>query len=175
MKLIIALYKWIFSGSSALHQKEKSTCLKSNTYFITTSGFFRWPKNCKTFFLLLFCHWHFLTRINRFAMAIVESYSVAIMLCFITMICWGSWANTMKLTARQWVFQLYYWDYAAGVILFALLLAFTAGSLGEHGRPFIQDIGQARFASIGKAFLAGVIFNLSNVLVVTEQLRQGSH
>jgi glucose uptake protein len=100
-------------------------------------------------------------------MAIVQSYSVAVMLCFITMICWGSWANTMKLTARKWVFQLYYWDYAAGVVLFALLLAITAGSLGEHGRPFLQDIGQASFASIGKAFLAGVIFNLSNVLVVT--------
>ena len=44
-------------------------------------------------------------------MVIVESYLVAIVLCFITMLCWGSWANTQKLVGKEWKFQLFYWDY----------------------------------------------------------------
>ena len=44
-------------------------------------------------------------------MFIVESYSVAVFLCFITMLCWGSWANTQKLASKEWPFQLFYWDY----------------------------------------------------------------
>jgi glucose uptake protein len=100
-------------------------------------------------------------------MLIVESYSSAVMMCIITMICWGSWANTMKLTGKNWVFQLYYWDYSIGVVIFSLILAFTLGSTGATGRSFINDISQATIKNLGSAFLAGIIFNLSNVLLVT--------
>ena len=61
-------------------------------------------------------------------MLIVHSYGLAVALCSVTMLCWGSWANTQKLASKDWRFQLFYWDYAIGVFLFALLLAFTAGS-----------------------------------------------
>jgi glucose uptake protein len=100
-------------------------------------------------------------------MVIIESYSSAVFLCLVTMLCWGSWANTMKLTGKKWFFQLYYWDYSVGVLLFSLLLAFTLGSHGQAGRPFISDLLQAKFKSLGFAFLAGTLFNLSNVLLVT--------
>jgi glucose uptake protein len=88
-------------------------------------------------------------------------------MCIITMICWGSWANTLKLTKNRWTFQLFYWDYSLGVLLFALILAFTAGSFGEQGRPFTSDLAQASINYLLLALLAGVIFNLSNVLLVT--------
>ncbi len=100
-------------------------------------------------------------------MFIVESYSSAIVMCLITMICWGSWANTMKLTRKTWVFQLYYWDYSIGVVLFALALAFTLGSTGAQGRSFMTDLLQATPKNLASALLAGIIFNLSNVLLVT--------
>lgn len=100
-------------------------------------------------------------------MVIIESYPVAVILCLITMICWGSWANTMKLTGKNWFFQLYYWDYSIGVLLFSLLLAFTLGSHGINGRSFLTDISQADSKNLGFAFLSGVLFNLSNVLLVT--------
>ena len=100
-------------------------------------------------------------------MFIIESYSAAVLLCLITMICWGSWANTMKLTGEKWFFQLYYWDYSMGVLLFSLFLAFTLGSHGHAGRPFITDLFQAEPKNLFYAFLAGTIFNLSNVLLVT--------
>ena len=99
-------------------------------------------------------------------MLVVESYPVAVALCVVTMLCWGSWANTRKLASHGWPFQLFYWDYAIGVMLFALLLAFTAGSAGEAGRPFLADLAQADRGPLGSAFLGGVIFNLSNILLV---------
>ena len=99
-------------------------------------------------------------------MLIVESYPLAVALCVLTMLCWGSWANTQKLASREWRFQLFYWDYAIGVLLLALLLAFTAGSTGDSGRPFLADLRQAEARSLGLAFVGGVVFNLSNILLV---------
>ena len=99
-------------------------------------------------------------------MLIVESYALAVALCVVTMLCWGSWANTQKLASREWRFQLFYWDYAIGVLLLALLLAFTAGSTGDLGRGFLADLAQAEGRSLGLAFLGGVVFNLSNILLV---------
>ena len=99
-------------------------------------------------------------------MLIVESYALAVALCVVTMLCWGSWANTQKLASREWRFQLFYWDYAIGVLLLALVLAFTAGSTGDAGRGFLADLAQAESRSLGLAFLGGVVFNLSNILLV---------
>jgi glucose uptake protein len=99
-------------------------------------------------------------------MYVVSSYPVAVTLCFITMLCWGSWANTQKLASKEWRFQLFYWDYAIGVLLLALTLAFTLGSTGGGGRGFIADLGQARARWLESAFLGGVIFNLANILLV---------
>jgi len=99
-------------------------------------------------------------------MLIVESYAVAVVLCVVTMLCWGSWANTQKLASREWRFQLFYWDYAIGVLFLALLLALTAGTSGHAGRAFLDDLAQAEGRSLGLAFLGGVVFNLSNILLV---------
>jgi glucose uptake protein len=96
----------------------------------------------------------------------VESYPLAIALCVVTMLCWGSWANTQKLAGKEWGFQLFYWDYAIGVFLFSLMLAFTLGSSGDGGRGFLVDLAQADTKWLGSAFLGGVIFNLSNILLV---------
>jgi glucose uptake protein len=99
-------------------------------------------------------------------MVIVESYALAVMLCIITMLCWGSWANTQKLASKEWKFQLFYWDYSIGVLLFTLLLAFTLGSIGSEGRGFIEDLGLAESSSIWSAVLGGIVFNLANILLV---------
>lgn len=99
-------------------------------------------------------------------MFIPQSYTLAIILCFITMICWGSWGNTQKLTGKDWRFELFYWDYALGILLFSILLGFTMGSTGESGRGFIADIKQADHQNILHAMIGGVIFNASNILLV---------
>ncbi len=99
-------------------------------------------------------------------MFIPQSYSLAVLLCIVTMLCWGSWGNTQKLTGKTWRFELFYWDYVLGIVIFALILGFTLGSSGESGRSFIEDIGQAEKRNIFNALLGGVIFNASNILLV---------
>ena len=99
-------------------------------------------------------------------MFIVSSYSVAIILLVISMLCWGSWANTQKLASKSWAFQLFYWDYALGLVLLSLVLGLTLGSTGSVGRGLIEDIQQASVQFIGSALLGGVIFNVANLLVV---------
>ncbi len=98
-------------------------------------------------------------------MFIVESYPLAILFCFITMLCWGSWANTQKLVTGKWRFELFYWDYVLGIFIFSLLAAFTLGSYGTQGRSFVEDMQQASAANIGSALLGGVVFNLANILL----------
>lgn len=99
-------------------------------------------------------------------MFIPQTYSLAIILCFVTMLCWGSWGNTQKLAGKSWRFELFYWDYVLGILLFSLLLGFTLGSNGENGRGFIEDIRQAEPRNIHNAMLGGIIFNASNILLV---------
>jgi glucose uptake protein len=99
-------------------------------------------------------------------MFIIENYGTAIVFCIITMLCWGSWANTQKLAANTWRFELFYWDYVLGILLMALLFAFTLGSSGEGGRGFLADISQASGGNISSAVLGGIIFNAANILLV---------
>lgn len=98
-------------------------------------------------------------------MFVVSSYSLAVVLCFITMLCWGSWGNTQKLTGKIWRYELFYWDYVIGMVLFALLLGLTMGSIGGEGRPFLEDLRQAAWPAIGSVVIGGIIFNASNILL----------
>ena len=98
-------------------------------------------------------------------MFIIGSYTLAVVFCFITMLCWGSWGNTQKLAGKTWRYELFYWDYVIGMVLFTLLLGFTMGSIGDEGRSFVADLSQANLASIGWVILGGVIFNASNILL----------
>jgi glucose uptake protein len=97
-------------------------------------------------------------------MFIVQNYPLAVMFCVITMLCWGSWANTQKLAGKRWRFELFYWDYVIGIFLFSLLSAFTLGSVGKSGRNFLTDLQQADSANIVSALLGGFIFNAANIL-----------
>lgn len=98
-------------------------------------------------------------------MFIVNSYSLAVLFCFITMLCWGSWGNTQKLAAKSWRYELFYWDYVIGMLLFSLLISFTMGSFGSGGRPFVEDLSQAEASNILSVIIGGVIFNASNILL----------
>lgn len=98
-------------------------------------------------------------------MFIVENYGLAVLFCIITMLCWGSWANTQKLVQHEWRFELFYWDYVWGIFLLALAGAFTMGSMGESGRPFLADLAQAEVGNIRSALIGGVVFNLANILL----------
>src|SRR3954470_18827718 len=97
-------------------------------------------------------------------MFIVNDYSLAVVFCIITMLCWGSWGNTQKLAGKTWRFELFYWDYVIGILLFSIISAFTLGSNGSEGRSFIDDLQQADGSNLLSAFIGGIIFNAANIL-----------
>ena len=98
-------------------------------------------------------------------MFIIERYSIAVIFCLITMLCWGSWANTQKMAGKTWRFELFYWDYVIGILLFSIISAFTLGSIGHQGRDFLTDLKQADGSNIISALFGGIIFNAANILL----------
>ena len=98
-------------------------------------------------------------------MYIGQSYPLAILFCFITMLCWGSWGNTQKLAGKTWRYELFYWDYVIGILLFSLVWALTVGSCGTEGRKFLPDLAQANWGNIGSAFVGGVVINAAKILL----------
>ncbi len=98
-------------------------------------------------------------------MLIPETYLAALSLTILTMLCWGSWANTLKL-CPGYRFQLFYWDYAIGMAVGAVFWGITAGSVGHTGLPFFADLRQTFATPMLYAMIGGVIFNVANLLLV---------
>ena len=94
-----------------------------------------------------------------------EAYAAALLFMFTSMICWGSWANTMKLTPG-YAFQLFYWDYVVGIILGSLGWGLTLGNWGGGGLSFLANISQADSQHVWFAIAGGAVFNVANLLLV---------
>src|SRR5690348_2604627 len=105
---------------------------------------------------------------NDFAfrhMILPTTYGAALILLIISMVCWGSWANTLKLVDERWRFELFYFDYSFGVLVASIVAAFTFGMLGPD-MTFQDRLLVAGHLKQLFAFLGGVIFNLANMLLV---------
>ncbi len=98
-------------------------------------------------------------------MVLVQNYALAVFLCVIAMICWGSWQNTRNIIGTDWRFELFYWDYTIGIVIFALLMAFTFGSFGNQGRSFIPDLAQADPKYLLSSAIGGFIWNIGTLLL----------
>jgi glucose uptake protein len=98
-------------------------------------------------------------------MYLPETYLAALCLTILTMLCWGSWPNTLKL-CPGYRFQLFYWDYAIGMAVGAVFWGLTAGSMGHEGLPLISDLARMGLGPILYAFCGGVVFNVANLLLV---------
>ncbi len=98
-------------------------------------------------------------------MFLPHTYGLALLIMVISALCWGSWANTYKGT-RQYRFELFYWDYAIGIVLAAFILAMTLGSVHHDGTDFIANVRGADLNNILYALAAGIVFNVANLLLV---------
>jgi glucose uptake protein len=94
-----------------------------------------------------------------------EAYAIALLFMMGSMFCWGSWANTMKLTPG-YAFQLFYWDYVIGIVLASLGWGFTLGNWGGGDLSFLSNISQADSRHILFAVAGGAVFNVANLLLV---------
>jgi glucose uptake protein len=98
-------------------------------------------------------------------MFLPETYQAALFLMILTMLCWGSWANTLKL-CPGYRFQLFYWDYAFGLAAGAIVLGLTAGAMGHSGPTFFADLAHVTSGPILYALAGGIVFNIANLLIV---------
>lgn len=97
----------------------------------------------------------------------VNTSGMAILFCVLTMLGWGSWANTQKLAGKEkWPFELFYWDYAAGVLLTGFLFCITLGAFGSAGMPAFANLQTASSSAEWRAIGSGALFNLANILLV---------
>ena len=100
-------------------------------------------------------------------MVVINSFTPAIIMCIITMICWGSHANTLKMVQKSYAYSYYYWDQAIGYLLLPLILGLTMGSIGDTGRSLFKDLAQGSSNTYMWAILGGFVFNLANILFVS--------
>src|SRR5690348_18259491 len=94
-----------------------------------------------------------------------HSFSIALLMVITSTICWGSWANTFK-GVKNYRFELFYWDYAVGIFLISLVLAFTMGSTANDANSFLNNVRGADGANIVYTLIGGAVFNLANLLLV---------
>jgi glucose uptake protein len=94
-----------------------------------------------------------------------HSFGLALVMMIISAVCWGSWANTYK-GVRNYRFELFYWDYAIGIFLMSVFLAFTMGSTANDATSFLNNVRAADASNIASTLLGGAIFNLANLLLV---------
>ncbi len=88
------------------------------------------------------------------------------LLLFLGMFAWGTWANTLKAAGDKWRFELYCFDFAIGAVIAATLIALTWGNLGFDGFSFLDDLRLAGKRQELFAFGGGAIFNLGNMLLL---------
>ena len=98
-------------------------------------------------------------------MILPQTYGAALLLTLVSMLCWGSWANTFKL-AGKWRFELFYYDYSLGLLIAATIYALTFGNLGSDGFAFTDDLVHAGKRQILFGAVGGIVFNLANMLLV---------
>ncbi len=99
-------------------------------------------------------------------MFIPQVYSMALLMMVVSMICWGSWANTQKATG-SWRFELFYWDYLWGILICTVLIGLTFGRTDPTSPDsFFVNLSAASTSNLIYAFLGGALFNFANLLLV---------
>jgi len=98
-------------------------------------------------------------------MFVPHTFAIALLMIFTSAICWGSWANTYK-GVKNYRFELFYWDYAFGIFLIAVVLAFTMGSTSNDAASFLSNVRAADLSNFISTLAGGAVFNLANLLLV---------
>jgi len=98
-------------------------------------------------------------------MFVPHTLGIALFMMIMSAVCWGSWANTFK-GVKNYRFELFYWDYAVGIFLISLVLAFTLGSTTNDASSFLHNVRAADRSNFIYTLAGGAVFNLANLLLV---------
>ena len=98
-------------------------------------------------------------------MILPQSYPSVLFLMVLSLLCLGSWASFYKF-AGKWRYEMFYLDFAIGLLLASVIFAFTLGNIGYDGFNFIDDLQHAGKRQWLYVLIAGLIFNLGNMLLM---------
>lgn len=88
-----------------------------------------------------------------------------LLLLILAVVCLGAWINTLKLGDR-YRFEFFGYDLAFGVLLAAVVAAFTFGSLNSQELTFQDNFLLTGYRKMAYAGAAGVVYSLGTVLLL---------
>jgi glucose uptake protein len=94
-----------------------------------------------------------------------STHTASLLLLLLACVCLGSWATTLRAAGGRWRFELFYFDFALGTLLFAAAAAWTLGTLGSE-LSFVDRTTVAGLRSQAMAVGGGFIFNIGNMLLL---------
>lgn len=98
-------------------------------------------------------------------MYLPATYSTALVLMLVSMVCWGSWPNFLK-GLPAWRLEYFYIDYTLGFLLTSVVLGLTLGSGGPEEPGHFSLILHANAREAAFAFIGGFIWNFGNILLL---------
>jgi len=102
-----------------------------------------------------------------FVAAMFFSFGASLATALLSMCCWGSWSNTLKMTEGQIRFELFYLDFSAFTFVASVVAALTLGMVpsgGEKGQQtFLDDFRGKTLDRYAFAFAAGLVFSVANL------------
>ncbi len=86
-------------------------------------------------------------------------------LAIVSLLCLGSWANTLKL-AGKWRFEYFYYDFVFGILVCAGVAALALGSGRAQELTFQDNLLLTGYRKIAWAMGSGVMLNLGTLLLL---------
>jgi glucose uptake protein len=98
-------------------------------------------------------------------MILPASTLASLLLLILTLFCWGSWINTQRLVYK-WRFELFYYDFALGVGLCALIAVYFLGYANPQELTVSDNLMIAGYRKMANAAAAGLVINLATIMLV---------
>ena len=106
-------------------------------------------------------------------MILPTTASAVWILAIVSLLCLGSWANTLKL-AGKWRFEYFYYDFVLGILLCAGVAALTLGSGRPQELTFQDNLLLAGYRKMAWALGSGVVLNLGTLLLLAAMTISGN-
>jgi glucose uptake protein len=98
-------------------------------------------------------------------MILPSTYVSGLIVLILALVCLGSWINTLR-AAGKLRFELYSYDFALGVLVAALIAAFTLGSLNSKELTFADNFSLTGYRKMAWGMGAAAVFGLGNLFLL---------
>lgn len=105
-------------------------------------------------------------------MILPTTASAVWILAIVSLLCLGSWANTLKM-AGKWRFEYFYYDFVFGILLCAGVAALALGSARPDELTFQDNLLLTGYRKMAWALGSGVVLNLGTLLLLAAMAVSG--